>query len=429
VFSAVFATPVAGQEDADGPPVLLELDFEEGDELPREVNLTSGDVVEAQDIPDLPALDSAEPDNRILQFGGNVEGMLSLEQDRIWRDYAVVFDAYLGDSEFGLLVRDGGGLDVCGYMLVASAADGIIGLATTQGDDCADFDLLDYVLLDTLTDDWLTFRFEVVGEKLAVYLDDEEIIQVDDDGYGEGLFKLFSVSEDMIYFDNIVVYDMSSDDGDGGEVACTISAQRVNRRSGPGTNYPTEGQLNGSAEADGQAVGTDTYTWWRLTNDTWVRSDVVDESGDCDDLPEVEAPPPPANAGTGGTTTTTTTSGSASVILRSARTALSYMQAIGGQIDVALGGSMTVDCVAIATSYEIVINMPVYNVAGQPDTVQGGHTQYRAAIATFQEGLSSLYNNCISSTAEIPYHTWSSGRMSVNEAASQMEAAIRSLGG
>lgn len=57
-------------------------------------------------------------------------------------------------------------------------------------------------------------------------------------------------------------------------------------RSGPGGNFRDDGFLpQGQNAADAQAIGSDGYVWWRLTSGLWVRSDVVSEFGDCDQLP------------------------------------------------------------------------------------------------------------------------------------------------
>jgi len=39
----------------------------------------------------------------------------------------------------------------------------------------------------------------------------------------------------------------------------------------------------------GQAIGTDNLRWWKLTDDTWIREDVVTEEGDCENVPVVPA--------------------------------------------------------------------------------------------------------------------------------------------
>jgi hypothetical protein len=82
--------------------------------------------------------------------------------------------------------------------------------------------------------------------------------------------------------------------------SCTVTAAgNVNLRSGPGTVYGRSGGITaGSSENPvGQAVGVDGYTWWQLSNGSWVRSDVVNAAGDCDKLPSVtDIPPTPTPA-------------------------------------------------------------------------------------------------------------------------------------
>ncbi|MCB9454035.1 MAG: hypothetical protein H6672_21590 [Anaerolineaceae bacterium] len=86
------------------------------------------------------------------------------------------------------------------------------------------------------------------------------------------------------------------------EIVCMISSGRaVNMRSGPGTNNDQQGTLspNQPVRADAQETGADGFVWWRLADSgAWVRSDVVEEDGDCDLLPGPDA---------GKETTTTTT--------------------------------------------------------------------------------------------------------------------------
>jgi WD40 repeat protein len=66
--------------------------------------------------------------------------------------------------------------------------------------------------------------------------------------------------------------------------SCTITApSNANLRSGPGTNFDRAGTVSAgqTVEADGQATGADGMTWYRLTDGTWVRSDVVNASVEC----------------------------------------------------------------------------------------------------------------------------------------------------
>ena len=72
---------------------------------------------------------------------------------------------------------------------------------------------------------------------------------------------------------------------------CFILAQRlVNLRAGPSTATAVRGTLDDGqgAEVDGQTRGADNFTWWRLTNGLWVRSDVVLADDACRQVPNVE---------------------------------------------------------------------------------------------------------------------------------------------
>ncbi|MBL8155191.1 MAG: hypothetical protein JNM70_13490 [Anaerolineae bacterium] len=71
---------------------------------------------------------------------------------------------------------------------------------------------------------------------------------------------------------------------------CRVTAiGDVRQRSGPGTMFDQVGSLaaDQTAAADGQAVDAAGQTWFRLLNGSWVRADVVVESGDCAELPRV----------------------------------------------------------------------------------------------------------------------------------------------
>lgn len=87
--------------------------------------------------------------------------------------------------------------------------------------------------------------------------------------------------------------DTTDDSSATPEAACTVSAaSNANLRSGPGTSYELQGQFSGgtSQSATGQVTGADGFVWWQLESGSWVRSDVVNESGSCDTLPVVTAP-------------------------------------------------------------------------------------------------------------------------------------------
>jgi hypothetical protein len=78
---------------------------------------------------------------------------------------------------------------------------------------------------------------------------------------------------------------------DAPAVFCRISGNStVNQRTGPGTNFDLAGELTAGTNADvnGQATGSDGFVWWRLGEAMWVRSDVVDEVGDCESMSIVQ---------------------------------------------------------------------------------------------------------------------------------------------
>jgi len=82
---------------------------------------------------------------------------------------------------------------------------------------------------------------------------------------------------------------------------CVITADGVNVRSGPGTNFAAIGSLTAGVQfiATGQNSG-----WYNGTfngQDAWVAASVVNASAACTDLPEVAAPSPSGDGGAAAT--------------------------------------------------------------------------------------------------------------------------------
>jgi hypothetical protein len=74
------------------------------------------------------------------------------------------------------------------------------------------------------------------------------------------------------------------------EMTCMISPIEVaNKRQAATVDAQVMGQLlaGDSIEATGQMQGSDGYTWWQLSDGTWVRDDVVLTAGFCGALPNV----------------------------------------------------------------------------------------------------------------------------------------------
>ncbi|MCB9458958.1 MAG: discoidin domain-containing protein [Anaerolineaceae bacterium] len=70
--------------------------------------------------------------------------------------------------------------------------------------------------------------------------------------------------------------------------ACVALANGANLRAGPSTTTAVAGSVNGGVVIGQQTIGDDGFIWYGTLNDTWVRSDVVSTSGDCDRLPTPE---------------------------------------------------------------------------------------------------------------------------------------------
>lgn len=75
-------------------------------------------------------------------------------------------------------------------------------------------------------------------------------------------------------------------------VCRVVSQGGVNVRTTPSTTGDVSGSLTDgqSAEVIGQIQDDDETVWWQLANNTWVRSDVVSERGDCTLAPTVVMP-------------------------------------------------------------------------------------------------------------------------------------------
>lgn len=76
----------------------------------------------------------------------------------------------------------------------------------------------------------------------------------------------------------------------GENIRCEVTNNRgsaINRRISPSTVVDIAGQINDgeTVRAIGQAIGDDGLVWWQLETGEWVRSDIVDEAGQCEALP------------------------------------------------------------------------------------------------------------------------------------------------
>lgn len=73
--------------------------------------------------------------------------------------------------------------------------------------------------------------------------------------------------------------------------ACIVLALGdVNLRAEPSTTSALAGELPNRNALDvvAQTRGNDGFTWWLLGNEAWVREDIVEESGPCNQVPQAE---------------------------------------------------------------------------------------------------------------------------------------------
>lgn len=73
-------------------------------------------------------------------------------------------------------------------------------------------------------------------------------------------------------------------------LSCTVRARaNSNLRAGPGTGFPVVGTIARREEraVDSRAVAPDGYVWWHLTDDSWIRGDLVTLRGACRRLPDL----------------------------------------------------------------------------------------------------------------------------------------------
>jgi hypothetical protein len=135
--------------------------------------------------------------------------------------------------------------------------------------------------------------FFMLDDTATVFVDGElalEEIQVEERRGSYGLALVGSGAASRCDADNIWIWELDSA-WRGEEGVCGVSASsQINKRGGPGTNFEIVGQLpaNEVANVDGQTEGNDGFVWYHLTDDSWVRSDLIEEIGVCENAPTIE---------------------------------------------------------------------------------------------------------------------------------------------
>lgn len=197
---------------------------------------------------------------------------------------------------------------------------------------------------------------------------------------------------------------------------CTVTANAVNVRSGPGTNYGVVGSLSSGNQfiATGQNAG-----WYNGTfngQSAWLAASVVTASGNCANLAFVNAPPPPppvateevVNPGSTASPTATTQNQQPTTVAPSpttvattvpfAVTSLScrWFQNDGATVDFnvtgAAGATFRIDVRQGSTTYSVdrTLNQQGF-LNGNQRFGQAGNTNYTAYI---------VYNNADIASAD-----------------------------
>jgi hypothetical protein len=146
-----------------------------------------------------------------------------------------------------------------------------------------------FALTDLNLDVSHEFLIIVYQDELALYVDGERVLQSEALNVREGTYGIALASDgfggrcevrDFWIYELDLVWD-------GADGVCGITVNRpVNLRSGPGTSFNLAGEIDVQEVMSvvAQTEGVDGYIWWQLTDQRWVRSDLVRELGDCEKL-------------------------------------------------------------------------------------------------------------------------------------------------
>jgi hypothetical protein len=129
----------------------------------------------------------------------------------------------------------------------------------------------------------------IINNTLYVYANDVLLIEGIEiaDGAGAFAFVYNSAAEETACTGRMLFAYTFPD-----EIAttCTITPIEIaNKRQAASVDAQVMGQLIApdSSEATGQMQGLDGFTWWQLSDGSWVREDVVNTAGFCLALPNV----------------------------------------------------------------------------------------------------------------------------------------------
>lgn len=199
----------------------------------------------------------------------------------------LTFDSQSRDYEqCGLLLRVDDSLDpVQDFLYVGFDSDGDLFIQNNSDDED---DTFDFISMDVDLDDPQHLIMIARGETLDVYVNGELIVAGYEIYEVRGIFGVAQISDSTASTceaRDIWVYDTPFFE----EGVCNVVASgNVNKRSGPGTNFDRDGQMNSgeTLEVEGQTEGDDGFIWYELEDGSYVREDIISLVGDCSDIDE-----------------------------------------------------------------------------------------------------------------------------------------------
>lgn len=189
-------------------------------------------------------------------------------------------------EQCGLLLRVDDSLDpVQSFLLVGFDSEGNLIIQNNSDDDENTFDS---VQLDVDLDDPQHLIMIARGDTLDIYvngeltLTDYEIYEV------RGIYGVAQLTDSTsseCEVRDIWVYDTPFFEAG---VCNVVASGNVNKRSGPGTNFDRDGQMNSgeTLEVESQTEGDDGFVWYELEDGSYVREDIISLVGDCSDIAE-----------------------------------------------------------------------------------------------------------------------------------------------
>jgi len=142
------------------------------------------------------------------------------------------------------------------------------------------------VRIDYTPNTFVSLVSVLVDDTLTVYWDGRAIVEDYAIRVSEGSFTtgLLSDSNITCRYRNLFLNAVNIDN----DFSCIVTSNSsINKREEPSTQSAIVGQLQSTDTLGAilQTVDSAGFTWWQLIDNSWVRDDVVNAVGECDDVP------------------------------------------------------------------------------------------------------------------------------------------------